>query len=300
MKRELSQEELVERWTLAPNELLLLMNKSGPGRLGFAAMLKFFQADGRFPTGKSEVPVEAIGYLVQQTKTVQSMWADYDWQGRTIKYHRAEIRLLFDFREVTTDDSESVMTWLRAHVLTQERDPERITEAALLRFRDLKLEPPTVERLDRLIRSTLRAFEEDFCKGVSEQLSSSTAAALDRLLELPSPESTSVPLHDLHADPGPASIGTLDEELDKLALLRSLELPMGLFERLSLRILKSYRRRVVVEETHELRRHGFLGVRRSVDGLFCRFRVSSTIQHLGTVVTHITNESVGRRHAHFV
>jgi hypothetical protein len=197
MKRELSQEELVERWTLAPNELLLLMNKSGPGRLGFAAMLKFFQADGRFPTGKSEVPVEAIGYLVQQTKTVQSMWADYDWQGRTIKYHRAEIRLLFDFREATTDDSESVMTWLRAHVLTQERDPERITEAALLRFRDLKLEPPTVERLDRLIRSTLRAFEEDFCKGVSEQLSSSTAAVLDRLLELPSPESTSVPLHDL-------------------------------------------------------------------------------------------------------
>jgi hypothetical protein len=41
MKRELSQEELVKRWTLAPNELLLLVNKSGPGRLGSAAMLKF-------------------------------------------------------------------------------------------------------------------------------------------------------------------------------------------------------------------------------------------------------------------
>ncbi len=67
MKWELSQEELVERGTLAPNELLLLMNKSGSGRLGFAAMLKFFQADGRFPIGKSEVRVEAIGYLVQQT-----------------------------------------------------------------------------------------------------------------------------------------------------------------------------------------------------------------------------------------
>ncbi len=94
MKRELSQEELVERWTRAPSELLLLMNKSGPGRLGFAAMLKFFQVHGRFPAGKSEVRVEAIGYLAQQMKTVASMWADYDWQGRTIKYHRAEIRFL--------------------------------------------------------------------------------------------------------------------------------------------------------------------------------------------------------------
>ena len=98
MKRELSQEELVERWTLAPNELLLLMNKSGPGRLGFAALLKFFQAEGRFPAGKGDVPDEAIRYLVQQTKTVPSMWADYDRQGRTIKYHRAEIRSLYDFR----------------------------------------------------------------------------------------------------------------------------------------------------------------------------------------------------------
>lgn len=47
MKRDLSQEELVDGWTLAPNELLLMINKSGPGRLGFAAMLKFFQAEAR-------------------------------------------------------------------------------------------------------------------------------------------------------------------------------------------------------------------------------------------------------------
>lgn len=144
MKRELSQEELVEGWTLAPNELLLLMNKSGPGRLGFAAMLKFFQAEARFPLHKVEIPDQAVDYLVQQTKTVPSMWSDYDWQGRTIKYHRAEIRSLFDFREATAEDSESVMTWLRDHVLTQERDPERATEAALQRFRELKLEPHTV------------------------------------------------------------------------------------------------------------------------------------------------------------
>ncbi len=164
---------MVERWTLAPNELLLLMNKSGPGRLGFAALLKFFQAEARFPFHKCEVSEQVIGYLVQQTKTLPSMWADYDWQGRTIKYHRAEIRSLFDFREATTEDSESVMAWVRDHVLAQERDPVRVTEAALLRFRDLKLEPPTAERLDRLIRSTLRAFEEDFCRRVYEQLPSS-------------------------------------------------------------------------------------------------------------------------------
>ena len=46
MKRESTQDELIERWTLAPSELVLLMNKSGPGRVGFAALLKLQDADG--------------------------------------------------------------------------------------------------------------------------------------------------------------------------------------------------------------------------------------------------------------
>ncbi len=38
MKRNWSPEELVEHWTLLPNELDLLANKTGPTRLGFAIL----------------------------------------------------------------------------------------------------------------------------------------------------------------------------------------------------------------------------------------------------------------------
>jgi hypothetical protein len=162
MKRELTQDELIDHWTLAPSELVLLMNKTGPGRLGFAALLKFFQAEGRFPSSESDVPAEAVEYLVRQTKVAPLSWADYDWQGRTIKYHRAEIRSLFGFREAMVEDCEGVMSWLREHLLAQERHPERILEAALQRFRALKIEPPTAGRLERMLRSTLQTFEEDF------------------------------------------------------------------------------------------------------------------------------------------
>ncbi len=46
MKQVWTQDELVEQWTLAPGELVLLINKSGAGRVGFAALLKFFQGEG--------------------------------------------------------------------------------------------------------------------------------------------------------------------------------------------------------------------------------------------------------------
>jgi hypothetical protein len=83
-------QSISEPW--ADTTLVLLMNKTGPGRLGFAALLKFFQAEGRFPSSESDVPAEAVEYLVRQTKVAPSCWAEYDWQGRTIKYH---IRALY-------------------------------------------------------------------------------------------------------------------------------------------------------------------------------------------------------------
>jgi hypothetical protein len=53
MEGGLTQEQLNERWTLATGEHLLLMSKSGPGRLGFAVLLKFFQDEAQFPPARA-------------------------------------------------------------------------------------------------------------------------------------------------------------------------------------------------------------------------------------------------------
>jgi hypothetical protein len=94
MKRTHSSEELAESWTLAPQERLLLFTKTGPSCLGFAVLLKFFQAEGRFPYYPQEVPAAAIQHLAQQVGFDSADWWRYDWKGRTIKNHRAEIRNL--------------------------------------------------------------------------------------------------------------------------------------------------------------------------------------------------------------
>ena len=241
--------------------------------------MKFFQREGRFPSGPAEIAKTSVEYLARQTKVATSSWGDYDWQSRTIKYHRAEIRALLGFRETTAEDSEAVMAWLREHVLMRERNLERIRETALGRFRELRLEPPTAERLDRLLASTLRNFEEQFSADLLEQLSPKMKERLDALFELTGPESTRVPLHDLRADPGPASIETLDEQLNKLDCLRDAELPPGLFDRLSPPIVQAYRRRVAVEEVHELRRHP-QAVRMTLLGAFCHLRTGELIDTL--------------------
>ncbi len=54
MERELSADQLAEHWTLEAANWQWLANKTGATRLGFAALLKFFESEGRFPpTGRS-------------------------------------------------------------------------------------------------------------------------------------------------------------------------------------------------------------------------------------------------------
>ena len=52
MKRQWQTEELVEQFTLLPDEIALLDNKVGVNRLGFAVLFKFFQLEARFPRSK--------------------------------------------------------------------------------------------------------------------------------------------------------------------------------------------------------------------------------------------------------
>ena len=99
MKRQWETEELVEHWTLDVEDRVLLGNKTGATRLGFAVLLKFFQQEGRFPQHKHEVPGIVITFLATQVGVDASAYLQYAWQGRTIEYHRAQIREALGFRE---------------------------------------------------------------------------------------------------------------------------------------------------------------------------------------------------------
>lgn len=84
MKRRWTEEELIERWTLAPDELPLLANKTGATRLGFAVLLRFFAGEGRFPKSKGEVSGQVVAYLGRQVGVPAEEYVRYDWRGRAV------------------------------------------------------------------------------------------------------------------------------------------------------------------------------------------------------------------------
>jgi hypothetical protein len=108
VKQTWELEELIEHFTVIPEEMALIGNKYGSTRLGFAASLKFFQYHGRFPKGKQEINQEIIEYVAKQVEVPVDSFQEYDWNGRSIKYHRAQIREFMGFRESTSEDMEQI------------------------------------------------------------------------------------------------------------------------------------------------------------------------------------------------
>jgi hypothetical protein len=108
---------LAEHWILLPGERDLLANKSGATRLGFAVLLKFFQCEARFSQSRQEVPLAVVAFVARQVGVLAACYAEYDWNGRAIKSHRAQIRSFLGFREATVRDAEALAAWLSEHVL---------------------------------------------------------------------------------------------------------------------------------------------------------------------------------------
>src|SRR5260370_271082 len=126
--------------------------------------------------------LSVITFLATQVGVATKAYLQYDWQGRTIKDHRADIRKLLGFRESTIADAEQMKQWLIAEVLPQEHQDERLREEAYAWFRRTHLEAPTPDRLTRLIRSAAHSFEQQLYVTTLARRPEPARAALEDLL----------------------------------------------------------------------------------------------------------------------
>ena len=92
MKQAWHPDELTQHWTLSDDEYHLLGEKTGATRLAFAVLLKAFQYEGRFPLRRDTVPVRVLMHLATQVAVPLAAYATVDWDGRSARRHRAEIR----------------------------------------------------------------------------------------------------------------------------------------------------------------------------------------------------------------
>jgi TnpA family transposase len=256
----------LERWILTPSDLALILTKHHANRLSSAVLLAFFRDQGRFPQTASEVDDLLVEEIAQQLAIAIPADFTLSLSGRTAERRRAEIRALIGFREATVADAELLEGWLRDQVAAVGAAPDQLVALLGTRCRELSIEPPAADRIDRIVRAAIHAHDERFCAGILGRLPSATRGRLEALLRPAANESSNPPsdqstgaapalLLRLRGDPGKPSLAGVQEELAKLELAREIDLPRDLFDGVLPHELERYRRRVAAEAPYELRRH---------------------------------------------
>ena len=250
-------DDLVVDWTLVGDEVRLVAGKGGASRLGFALLLKFYGLHGWFVETADDVPAGAVDLVAGQVGVAAVELAGYGWSGRTNRYHRAQIREHFGFVECTVADADRLTDWLRTEVCERERDPERVRTELLAQMRTERIEPPTLARVDRIVRAGLHRAELALTARIAGRLSASVRDELDGLIgdESAGLEGGGDVLALIKAAPGAVSLDSLLNEIDRLSSVRSVGLPAELFHDVAGGVVSGWRSRAVVESPSHLWTH---------------------------------------------
>lgn len=255
------EEEDAGQWVLTVKERALVTTKNRTQRLAFAVMLLFYRTRGQFPKDLAEVKFALIVQVAQQLRVPKSFGDGSNIAGRTGERHRAQIRSFFGFREASVADAEMLAAWLCEQAAIVGTTHDSLSAVLEGRCRELLIEPPSLDRIDRIIRGAVHAHDKRFCADIAGRLTSDTRARLEALLESDDSEDSDgselVPalLMRLRSDPGRPSVANLAEQLAKLRLTRDTALLPDLFSHVLPQELERYRRQVAVEAPYELRRH---------------------------------------------
>ncbi|MEU4645577.1 DUF4158 domain-containing protein [Micromonospora sp. NPDC023814] len=249
----LDLDDLVEHWTLLPDELDLIVRRHEATRLVFAAWLKFYTRHGRFPRGRSELHDHAVAFMARQLKVSAGDIGLVEWDGRTAERHRAAIRGYLGFRECSTADADKLTAWLAAEVAGQERRFDLVRQELLAEFRRGRIEPPADGRIERMVRSALHQAEKELCARVHGRL---PADVLARLEELAGADDDGPSLlATIKAVPGSVSLDSMLAEIEKLRAVRAVGVPAAALANVAPKVLAGWRARAMVEAPSHLARH---------------------------------------------
>ena len=156
MKQAWYPDELAQHWTL-DDEYRLLGEKTGrnPARLRRPAGKPF---STRGASRLVAIPCRWLSWSTSPRRwRCLAAYATADWDGRSARRHRADIRAYCGYDVFTIAHEADFIAWLSPYVSSPDPTSEALTLTAYRHLRTLKLEPPLPTRLHRLLQAAVRA-----------------------------------------------------------------------------------------------------------------------------------------------
>lgn len=295
MKQTWTMEELEELWTLRPDELTLLDNKTKENKLGFALIFKHFQITSFFPKEISDIPRVIILHIAKQVNVASRVAQSYQWNKKSFEVYRRQIRDYLGFRKFRKEDIGKIKKWLMNIVSLEGNQSISYLQDKIYKYlNENKIEPFSRDQSEKYIFSALNSFEKELFEKIEKSLTKNSKKSLLALVAAQDKQSTDIYyLRHLKEDAGNVSLESILEEVKKINRISEVGLPVSLFKGIPHRVLEKYKARIMSERPSEIRDHKDT-IKYTTLAIFCYVRGWEIVDNLVDLLIQVIHK-IGKR-----
>ena len=226
-----TEREVIKYYTLDQNDFnLILKQKRDMNRLGLACVLAALRYPRRALADNEVLPRRILRYLAQQMGIDQRKFKSYFERPQTRREHLFMLLKRMGLRSFASKDVKELAAWLTPAAQTQ-RNADTLADMVLEELQRRNILLPSRASLETIIHLAVRRGQRLAHRALASGLSSSHAHNLENLLNIR--EGTNLTtLAWLHTPSLSPTATNLNQIAERIQLLRSLALPVGLAERI--------------------------------------------------------------------
>ena len=252
-------------FNLTDDELALAKSKNSDiNKLGFAILLKYFQLENHYPKHIKFIDPLMLNTIANQLNISALTINQFDWEGRSTKRFRQEIRELLGYRKATLSDISDLKIWLTKNVFNNAFKRSQRVEYAYTYFCENKIEPFTSKELEKHVNSAHYEFEKQLFNSIYCELTDKSKFLMDDLLKESCDEDdesinneerdeSKIKFQHLKKDIPGAKLKNISHAIQKIHCLKQLILPENLLCDFSAKLIKKYYQRVMAERPSGMR-----------------------------------------------
>ncbi len=255
MAKYWTAEELHDFWAILPDEKSLLNLKAGIQKFFFILLLKYYRHYDSFPDNHNDIPHNVLSYGYSQfgisvsDEELVSVFSN----TRKCNRYKSEIREFFGISLLKGEKQKQLLEHLHKLVF-ETRKEEKLKAELKLYLKQHSIEPPTNASMEEFVKSALNKFDNDLFAQIKTNTTQKHKDYIDNTILLKDTQTGETLLSFLKQDSGKSNRDAITVEIDKLAVLKLLDLSSSTIpENVSQEVLKFYKRKILSDTPEQIR-----------------------------------------------
>jgi len=225
--QNISEWEIAKYYTFTDNDIEIInRHRRDYNRLGFAVQLCCLRNPGWSLGNIGDIPESVLAYTAEQLQVNPKEFDQYAQRENTRLEHLQELREVYGFRTFADSDSNFLLKYLMPHAMEND-NVLRLMRIAIEELKRQMVILPGITTIEKIVNEVSISADETVIHMINTSLTNAQKRLLDELIESPN-ETTKTTLAYLKEDPGQSSPKAFMDVIDRLKIIRKLELTLNI------------------------------------------------------------------------